>query len=82
MTCAKQTVTCTLVTPDGDHIVGTNYCLNPQAVCPRALGEGYDKCASICQQLGHAEEVALSIAGDRAKGSQAYSEGHTHACIN
>jgi deoxycytidylate deaminase len=78
--CAKTTVTCTLVRPDGEHIVGTNYCRNAQPVCPRKPGEGYDKCRSICDQAGHAEAVAVMLAGDRAKGARAYLQGHTYAC--
>ncbi|MDP3328757.1 hypothetical protein [Parvibaculum sp.] len=80
--CAKTTVRCTLVTPSGERIVGTNECANPQAACPRAPGEGYEKCQSICRQLGHAEVVAVMRAGERARGSRAYIEGHTYACMN
>ena len=40
--CAKTTTRCTLVTPGGTHIVGTNECRNPQPVCPRLPGEGYE----------------------------------------
>jgi len=80
--CAKLHVKCTLVTPYGHAFVGTNYCENPQPVCPREPGEGYEKCKSICQQVGHAEEVALMEAGERAKGSRAYVEYHTHVCRN
>ncbi len=58
--CAKMTVRCTLVTPAGEHIVGTNHCENPQPVCPRAPGEGYEKCTSVCRQVGHAEVVAAT----------------------
>ena len=80
MACAKTTVKCTIVTPDGQHIVGTNLCLNPQDVCPREVGEGYEKCKTICHQLGHAETVAAMKAGELAKGGRAYIEGHTYAC--
>lgn len=80
--CAKATVRCTLVTPEGEHIVGENECANPQAVCPRSPGEGYEKCVSICQQLGHAEVVAVAKAGSKARGARAYIEGHTYACMN
>jgi len=78
--CAKATVTCTLVTPEGEHIVGTNYCHNAQSACPRLPGEGYEKCRSICDQAGHAEVVAIALAGDKANGSRAYLQGHTYAC--
>jgi deoxycytidylate deaminase len=80
--CAKQTVRCTLVTPDGEHIPGENWCANPQPTCPRDPGEGYEKCRSVCAQEGHAEQVAVRLAGDRAKGARAYIEGHTYACMN
>ena len=80
MTCAKTVVTCVLVTPDGEHITGSNWCENPQAKCPREVGEGYEKCKSICGQGNHAEKDALLKAGDRAKGSRAYLNGHTYAC--
>lgn len=82
MTCAKTTVTCTLVTPDNERFVGTNWCANPQPVCPRAPGEGYEKCVSICQQAGHAEVEAVRAAGIKALGARAYIEGHGYACRN
>jgi len=80
--CAKATVSCTLVTTDGELIVGTNYCENAQPICPRKLGEGYEKCKSICQQFGHAEVAAVHLAGPKAKGARAFLEGHTYACQN
>lgn len=79
--CAKATVRLTLVAADGERIVGSNYCRNPQATCPREPGEGYEKCATICDQVGHAEVVAVALAGDRARGARAYLEGHTYACM-
>lgn len=82
--CAKATVTCTLVLADGKQIVGTNLCANPQKTCPRAPGEGYEKCTSICQQEGHAEVVAVRKAkafGASLLGSRAFLEGHTYACM-
>lgn len=80
MTCAKVTVTCTLVTPSGERITGSNECANPQAACPREPGEGYGKCSTVCGQLGHAEAVALMRAGERARGARAYLQGHSYAC--
>lgn len=80
--CAKTTVRCTLVTPAGERIVGTNHCENPQSECPRAAGEGYEKCTSVCRQVGHAEVVAVQLAGDRARGARAYLQGHTYACMS
>ena len=78
--CAKTVVRCLLVTPSGERIIGENRCLNPQPVCPRAPGEGYEKCSTICQQVGHAEIDAVCLAGDKARGSRAYLCGHTYAC--
>lgn len=78
--CAKATITCIIVTPDNECFTGTNYCENAQPVCPRLPGEGYEKCKSICQQVGHAEITALMAAGEKAKGSAAYLFGHTYAC--
>lgn len=80
--CAKVTVRCTLVRPDGERIVGTNRCANPQAACPRTVSEGYEKCTTICRQDGHAEVVAVRLAGAKAIGARAYLEGHTYACMN
>ena len=78
--CAKSDVRCTIVTEDGKHFVGGNWCVTPQLTCPREVGEGYEKCTTICNQLGHAEEVALKEAGNAAKGATAYLEGHGYAC--
>jgi deoxycytidylate deaminase len=83
--CAKTTVRCTLVTPTGEHIVGTNACANPQPTCPRAPGEDYTKCNTVCDQQGHAEVQAVRKAkafGASLVGSRAYIEGHTYACMN
>lgn len=78
--CAKTRVFCTIVALDGQRFVGENLCANPQPVCPRLPGEGYEKCKTICVQLGHAEEVAAKMAGADASGGTAYIEGHTYAC--
>lgn len=80
--CAKVVVTCTIVATDGERFVGTNACTRPQSVCPRLEGEGYEKCHTICGQLGHAEEQALRLAGSKAVGARAYVEGHRYACAN
>lgn len=80
--CAKTTVRCTLVTTAGEYIVGTNACATPQPACPRLPGEGYDKCTSVCGQLGHAEVQAVRLAGERARGAHAYLDGHTYACMD
>lgn len=80
--CARRVVRCTLVTPAGHYIVGENWCMNPQPTCPRIGNEGYEKCATVCQQVGHAEEVAVLMAGPSAAGAHAYVENHTYACRN
>lgn len=65
--------------------MATNACLNPQPVCPREAGEGYDKCTSVCEQPGHAEVDAIRQALDvthftSLAGATIYVEGHDHAC--
>lgn len=82
MTCAKVVVTCTLITPAGERFVGRNDCANPQPACPRLPGEDYRKCIAICRQAGHAEEVAVKLAGDKARGAEAFIEGHHRICDN
>lgn len=79
--CAKGApVVCTIIGLNGVRYVGTNYCNNAQPACPRLPGEDYTKCKTICQQEGHAEEVALALAGENARGGHAYVEGHSYAC--
>lgn len=83
MTCAKIKVACAIVSKDGQVFMGRNDCDNPQKICPRDAGEGYEKCTSICQQQGHAEIMALKAAGSKAQGGRAYLWGHNsycHAC--
>ncbi len=83
MTCAKQLVRATIITPDGRRFVGTNACTNPQASCPRAgmpTGVGYELCQSVCQQQGHAEVQALRVAGVHACGATLILEGHSYLC--
>jgi deoxycytidylate deaminase len=60
--CAKRHVEATLITASGRMYHGTNACENPQVRCPREVGEGYEKCKSICQQGAHAEINALNAA--------------------
>jgi deoxycytidylate deaminase len=80
--CAKQTTRCTIVTVNSEHIIGENWCENPQKKCPRLLGEDYEKCFTVCKQVGHAEVCATMLAGDKAVGAIAYLEGHTYFCQN
>lgn len=83
--CAKQHVQATVVTRDGHRYVGTNACLNPQRQCPRdaagfETGQGYHLCREVCEQVGHAETVALRAAGGHARGAVLEVRGHTYAC--
>lgn len=64
MTCAKKIVKATLTCRDGKVYGGENTCNNPQVLCPRAAGEGYMKCLTICKQPMHAEMAALFAAED------------------
>jgi len=84
MTCAKKRVGCSIVATQADGTrrtyYGTNACANPQPVCPREPGQGYEKCKSICQQEGHAEEVALKLAAQDAVGATAILHNHTYFC--
>lgn len=64
----------------GDVYEGENDCANPQPVCPRLPGEGYEKCRSVCDQAGHAEIEALKKAGAAAVGATAVIYGHYYAC--
>jgi deoxycytidylate deaminase len=81
--CAKQQVKATIIALDGRRFVGTNHCMKPQAVCPRAdmpTGVGYELCKSVCEQEAHAEVNATRIAGEAARNATLYLEGHTYAC--
>jgi len=78
--CAKLRVRCIIVGETGTMYAGENDCANPQPACPRAPGEGYEKCQTICQQAGHAEIEALKVAGDDARNGEAHVYGHYYAC--
>ena len=86
MTCAKVRVVAFLVGRSGKWYDGENWCANPQQVCPRLPGEGYEKCQSVCQQNAHAEVEAIQAAGDDACGGLMYVKYHycceacTRAC--
>jgi hypothetical protein len=77
--CAKRQVECEIA-HNGVSYVGRNDCANPQPVCPRLPGEGYEKCKSICDQAGHAEIEALKLAGSHACGAIAILTGHYWMC--
>jgi len=83
MTCAKKRVGCIITSWDGQRsYFGSNDCANPQPVCPREPGEGYEKCKTICKQEGHAEEMALKHAKDDAVGGTARLLWHSYYCRN
>lgn len=86
MTCAKRQVFCELYDHTGVLVsVGSNGCNNPQKVCPRLPGEDYTKCDEICEQEGHAEEMALHFAKLMGKPflyhGRAVIYGHDRACL-
>lgn len=62
MNCKKHITTCLIITKDGLEFYGENHCLVEQLSCPRLDGEGYEKCKTVCFQIGHAEEVAVMFA--------------------
>ena len=62
MTCAKAYVKATLTCLDGRVYAGDNSCQRPQPVCPRAHGEDYTKCITVCGQVMHAEVAAILAA--------------------
>lgn len=76
MTCAKVEVHAYLVSLDGRVYHGSNWCAAPQAECPRAPGEGYEKCKSVCGQSAHAEVNAIAAAGDAARGATIVVDYH------
>lgn len=81
--CTRKVVTATLIAENGERFVGTNCCSAPATPCPRAdlpTGVGYETCIAVCRQVGHAEIVALDLAGDLARGGVLYVEGHGYAC--
>jgi hypothetical protein len=77
--CAKRRTQAVLHCPDGQVFAAENVCLNPQPVCPREPGEGYAKCKSVCQQVGHSEAMVVAMAGPSAKGARMFVS-HWYAC--
>lgn len=77
--CAKARVQALLTGRSGRVYAGENVCLNPQPVCPREEGEGYDKCKTVCQQLHHAEIQAVLAAGEDAWGGS-IRVGYKYCC--
>lgn len=78
--CAKRRVICQITSVRGEIFTGENDCANPQTVCPRAPGEDYTKCRTICDQAGHAEIQALRLAGVEAREGYAELFGHYWIC--
>ena len=80
--CAKQSVTAVIVNK-GNFWVGSNWCENPQEICPRKdmpSGVGYELCKDICKQKYHAEVDVCMKAGENARGGTLYLMGHTYCC--
>jgi len=84
--CFKREVTAVIVGRDGRIAVGQNLIYNDDLEeCPRAKGEGYDKCISICNQKGHAEIMAIKKAKERyldMEDANIYLIGHHRICDN
>ena len=82
--CYKREVCAIIVTQQGEISVGENLIYNDEVTeCPRAKGEGYEKCTSICAQKGHAETEAIRKAKDSGydlEGGNLYLMGHHRIC--
>lgn len=59
--CVKRPVSAVVTLKDGRVLIGGNFCTNQQPTCPRQPGEGYEKCYTVCGQIGHAEQVAIRL---------------------
>lgn len=85
--CGKQPVYVVIVTKDNKLIFGSNYRKN-NVECNRiklqcASGKGYEHCDGVCQQLNHAERVAIKIANDNnidITDAIMYLHGHSYCC--
>ena len=83
--CARLSVQCMIQTNDYRTMWGSNICNNAQFLCPRAPGEDYKKCKTVCDQPGHAETEALRQAieaygADVLRGGVAHVWGHYTCC--
>lgn len=88
MTCKKQTVVFLIFNIENKIVsIGTNYCKNPQLVCPREImncktGEGYELCKNICNQEYHAEIDSINNLNNIDIPSFGLLIGHTYCCDN
>ena len=82
--CFKREVCAVLITEKGEISVGQNIIYNKEVMdCPRAKGEGYYKCTSVCQQKGHAETEAIRKAIEarhNIENANLYLMGHYRIC--
>lgn len=82
--CFKRHVVAILVTKSGKTFHGVNWIENDDVKeCPRAEGEGYEKCQDVCKQLFHAEEAAIMNCisqGGNPRFGTLYLSGHTRIC--
>lgn len=84
--CYKREVCAVIVDKNGKIATGQNLIYNSTVTeCPRAKGEGYEKCKTVCLQLGHAETEAIKHAKLRKMdlvGANIYLTGHHRICDN
>ena len=82
--CFKREVCAVIINKKGQIATGQNLISNGLiGECPRDVGEGYEKCTSICRQEGHAEAMAIQDAMDRKidiEGANLYLMGHYRVC--
>jgi len=83
MSCAQRDVIA-IIKNGSKCWVGSNWCNNPQEVCPRGPQDNgdYRLCDSLCRINAHAEVDACRKAGEQAKGATLYLIGHDHCCEN
>ncbi|MCE1226265.1 MAG: hypothetical protein LWW87_07245 [Geobacteraceae bacterium] len=83
--CRGRHVVAILYGADGSWQVGSNGVKKPQQVCPRRVGrfgrgQGWELCAAICGQQGHAEQQVVAAAGTAANGATLLLFGHDTIC--